>query len=60
MEPILIPIWPDGGKAIGVGRSLMYELVAAGQIATVKVGRRRLVEPSELRRFAKSMAVVAA
>ena len=60
MEPILVPIWPDGANAIGVGRSLMFELVADGRIASVKVGRKRLVAPEELRRFAKSLATSSA
>ncbi|MEJ7766152.1 MAG: hypothetical protein WKF86_11715 [Acidimicrobiales bacterium] len=56
VEPILVPIWPEGAKLVGVGRSLMFELVASGQIATVKCGRKRLVEPAELRAFAKRLA----
>lgn len=56
LEPILVPIWPDGAKLVGVGRSLMFELVGSGQIATVKCGRKRLVSPDELRAFAKRLA----
>lgn len=59
MEQVLIPIWPDGAHAIGVGRTTMFELVAAGRIATVQVGRKRLVSPDELRAFAKRLATSA-
>lgn len=59
MEPVLIPAWPDGANAIGVGRTTMFELIADGRITSVKVGRKRLVSPDELRRFAKSLAAVA-
>ena len=60
MEQILIPAWPDGATAIGVGRTTMFELIADGRIASVKVGRKRLVEPAELRRFARSLTMVGA
>lgn len=59
LEPVLVPIWPDGAKAIGVGRSLMFELVGTGKIATVKCGRKRLVAPDELRAFAARLASAA-
>lgn len=39
----------EAGRRLGIGRSLMYELIASGQIAAVKVGRRRLVPVQELR-----------
>lgn len=60
LEPILIPIWPDAAKLVGLGRTTMFELVAEGRIATVKVGRKRLVAPDELRAFARRLAVAAA
>lgn len=56
LSPILMPIWPDGAKALGVGRSTMFRLVAEGQIVTVTCGRKRLVSPHELRIFAASLA----
>lgn len=56
MEPVLINWYPEGAKAIGVGRTRMAELIAAGEIATVKCGRKRLVSPDELRAFAERLA----
>lgn len=56
MDPVLMPVWPNGGRLIGVGRTTMFQLVADGKIATVKCGRKRLVTPDELRRFARSLA----
>lgn len=38
----------EAGAAIGVGRSLMYELIARGDIQTVRVGRLRRVRPEAL------------
>ncbi|WP_428968822.1 hypothetical protein ACQR50_14275 [Sphingomonas sp. Xoc002] len=37
---------------IGIGRTRFYELVAVGQITTVKIGRRRLVHVESLQRLA--------
>ncbi|WP_076717973.1 helix-turn-helix domain-containing protein [Sphingomonas sp. gentR] len=44
---------------IGIGRTRFYELVAAGQITTVKIGRRRLVHLESLQRLAAEGYVVA-
>ncbi len=44
---------------IGIGRTRFYELVAAGQITTVKIGRRRLVHVESLQRLAAEGYVVA-
>lgn len=34
---------PEACRMIGIGRSKFYELIAAGDIETIKVGVRRLV-----------------
>lgn len=39
----------------GLGRSKVYELIAAGEIKTVKVGRRTLVPEDWLIAFAESL-----
>ncbi|HVI57727.1 MAG TPA: helix-turn-helix domain-containing protein [Luteimonas sp.] len=39
---------PDACEQIGVGRSMLYELIGAGEIRTVKIGARTLVPASEL------------
>ncbi|MCT8002413.1 helix-turn-helix domain-containing protein [Sphingomonas sanguinis] len=44
---------------IGIGRTRFYELVAAGQITTVKIGRRRLVHVESLQRLAAEGYVAA-
>lgn len=55
MEPVLIPIWPDAGEAIGVGRTVMFRLIAEGEIPSVRVGRRRLIPVAGLRAFAEKL-----
>lgn len=44
---------------ISIGRTRFYELVAAGQITTVKIGRRRLVHVGSLQRLVTEGYVVA-
>ena len=38
----------DAAKVLGVGRTKFYELLDAGHIATVTIGRRRLVPAEDL------------
>jgi DNA binding domain, excisionase family len=42
---------PDACAAIGVSRSMLYELIGAGEIRTIKIGTRTLVPASELAAF---------
>lgn len=49
--PLLHKI-PAACAEIGLGRSKVYELIAAGEIEVVKVGRATLVPDSSLRAFA--------
>jgi excisionase family DNA binding protein len=47
----------EAAKRLGVGRSLLYELIAHGQIETVRVGRLRRVPPDALDAFVASLRV---
>jgi len=40
---------------LGVGRSTVYELLASGQLRSVKVGRRRLVPESAIVAFIENL-----
>jgi excisionase family DNA binding protein len=51
---------PEAARRLGVGKSSGYELVASGQLATVRYGQRRLVPVSEVRRLAAKMIADAA
>jgi len=42
---------PDAGEQLGIGRSTLYELMAAGVIQTVHIGRRTLIAHDELVRY---------
>lgn len=48
MDELLVCV-EEAARRLGVGRSAMYELLASGQIARVKIGRRTLVPVQELR-----------
>ena len=39
-------------KALGLGRSKTYELIQAGKLETVTIGRRRLVRAASVRALA--------
>lgn len=60
MEPKILWSIPDSAQQISVGRSMMYELIARGDIGTVKIGRRRLVPHAELERYVAKIRGAAA
>ena len=39
----------------GMGRSTIYELIKAGEIAVVKVGRRTYIAHAELERYVRAL-----
>lgn len=51
MDRLLCSI-PDAAKALGVGRSKLYELIGEGRLETVTIGRRRLVRTDSIRALA--------
>lgn len=62
-EPTSAPIFNPVAVAcqrLGIGRTLLYEELAAGNIKTVKVGRRRLIPESELQRYVAAKLAEAA
>jgi excisionase family DNA binding protein len=44
---MLYPV-PEGALKLGVGRTTMYELIKAGEIRTVRIRGKQLVEQTEL------------
>lgn len=51
MDTLLCSI-PDAAKALGVGRSKLYELISDNRLETITIGRRRLVRTDSIRALA--------
>ena len=51
MEPILCS-QAEAGKILAIGKTKLGELISNGQIETVRIGTRRLVKISSLKRLA--------
>lgn len=48
MEPLTVTV--DGAKKVlGIGHTKIYELIGAGKLQTVKIGRRTLVKTDSIR-----------
>ena len=49
---------PEAAQMIGLGRTKMFELIATGEVASIKVGRRTLVPIESLRNFVENLPSV--
>lgn len=49
-EPLAVRI-PDAVRMTGIGRSKLYELIASGDLKTVKIGRCTLITIDALRQL---------
>ncbi|MBI2322102.1 MAG: helix-turn-helix domain-containing protein [Chloroflexi bacterium] len=54
MEPLLLRP-PDAAAALGVSRSRLYELLAAGALASVKIGASRRIALDDRRAFVERL-----
>ena len=52
-EPVAVRI-PQAAAMLGIGRSTLYNCIAAGEIGTIKVGRSTLVPVEALKAFVAS------
>ena len=55
MEPVTVTI-EDACKALGIKRTKIYELIGAGTLRTLKIGRRTLVKTDSIRELASREA----
>ncbi len=51
MQAELLSIPAAGESLGGLGRTKIYELIAAGELRTVKIGRRRLIPASAIAEY---------
>jgi len=56
MDQILLTI-PEACRALGIGRSKLYTLIAAGEISVRKCGRKSLIFRSEVLALADRLPV---
>jgi excisionase family DNA binding protein len=52
MEPVCLSV-KETARVLGIGRTKIYELINAGQLETVKIGRRTLVRTASIRAIAQ-------
>lgn len=41
---------PDACRRLGIGRSVLYELIKAGEVRAIKIGARTLIPEAELQK----------
>lgn len=46
----------EAARMAGIGRTKLYQLMGAGEIASVKLGSRRLIRVSEIEAFLDRLA----
>lgn len=54
MEAIFCGI-PEAAKALGIGKTKAYELIADGSLKQVKIGRRSVVTVESIHAFAEAI-----
>jgi len=47
---LTVPLWPDAGKALGIGRQHAYERANSGEICVIRIGRVFRVPTAWLRK----------
>lgn len=55
MEQLAISI-NDAAKALGVGRSSVYNLIKSGRLEALKVGRRTLLTMASIKRLTQTLS----
>ena len=45
----------EAARVVGIGRTKLYELMASGQLCSVKIGRRRLVPAAMLDEYIEQL-----
>lgn len=56
MERIYISI-REAGEALGISRSTLYRLMETGQLASCKIGRRRLIKREAITALAEQASI---
>lgn len=56
IERMTVPVWPDAGQMLGLGRNATYDAVARGEIPVLRFGRRIVVPKKALERLVNGEA----
>jgi hypothetical protein len=51
IQPRVIPLWPDAGKALGLSRNGTYEAAKRGEIPTIRFGWKIVVPVDRFERL---------
>lgn len=51
IQPLTIPVWPDAGRLLGLGRNATYGAISRGEIPVIRLGRRIVVSRRALERL---------
>ena len=57
IERMTVPVWPDAGQMLGLGRNATYDAVARGEIPVLRFGRRIVVPRKALERLVNGDAI---
>lgn len=51
--PLTMPVWPDGARVLGIGRSTAYELIRRGEfpVRVLKLGAKYRISRADLLRY---------
>jgi excisionase family DNA binding protein len=53
-DRLLLPV-SEAGAVLGVGRTMAWRLVQSGELASVRIGKRRLVPRAELEAYVQRL-----
>lgn len=56
IERMTVPVWPDAGQILGLGRNATYDAISRGEIPVLRFGRRILVPRKALERLVNGEA----
>lgn len=47
-DRLTLDLWPDVGRALGLGRNSTFKAAKSGEIPTIRIGKRLLVSKAKL------------
>ena len=56
LQTLLVTV-EEAARLLGIGRTTMFELIARGDVKSVRLGRRRLISRKSLESFVEELSV---